>query len=223
VQINTTTTAVNDTGLNLDLPAGPYLKVSAQTAQLAVLGQTLSGSFAIEQKTVEGGRKLTRLAATNVFLSLGGTSPVVSVTNGQGSLLLTPDGTGGELQANVALKVPGATFNGHFGVSLNSTGARVNDSFAVGTDTVTLDVPAGPYLRVEGTGIQATILGLTLTGDFSFEQVTRVGGGQFVRVAAQHVGVNIGTGTTPVASISNGAVSLLVIQGGTADQSGVAG
>ena len=51
VQINTTGNAVSDTGLNLDLPAGPYFKVSAQSAQLGVLGQTLSGSFAVEQRT----------------------------------------------------------------------------------------------------------------------------------------------------------------------------
>ena len=74
-----------------------------------------------------------------------------------------------------------------------------------------------------GAGIQAAVQGVTLTGDFSFEQVSRVGGGQLLRIGAQHVNLNIGAGATPVASLTNGSASLLVMQGGTADQSGVAG
>ncbi|HEY6226495.1 MAG TPA: hypothetical protein VI282_05160, partial [Verrucomicrobiae bacterium] len=151
-QINTTGAAVNNSGLGLDLPAGPYIKVSGSSAQLTVLGQTLSGSFSVEQRTVDQ-RKITRIAATNVSLTLGGASPVVSVTQGHGDFVLSTDGIAGELGATVDLSgVPGVTFTGQFDVKINNTNVRVADSFDAGGQTVTLDLPAGPYLRVEGTG-----------------------------------------------------------------------
>jgi len=159
VQINTTGSAVDNSGLGLNLPAGPYIKVTAASAQLTILGQTLSGSFSVEQRTVEG-RKITRIAATNVSLILGGATPVVSVTQAHGNFLLSSDGIGGELAAMVDLSgVPGVTFTGQFGVKINNTNARVADSFDAAGETVTLDLPAGPYLRVEGTGIQAAVEG----------------------------------------------------------------
>ena len=42
----------------------------------------------------------------------------------------------------------------------------------IGGETVTLDLPAGPFLRLEGTGVELDILGQTLSGDFVFEKVT---------------------------------------------------
>ena len=70
----------------------------------------------MEQRTVEG-RKITRIAATNVSLILGGATPVVSVTQGHGNFLLSSEGIAGELAATVDLSgVPGVTFTGQFGV-----------------------------------------------------------------------------------------------------------
>ena len=43
-----------------------------------------------------------------------------------------------------------------------------------------LTLPAGPFVRVEGTGVKLTLGTQSISGDFSFEQMQRVGGGKVV-------------------------------------------
>ena len=42
----------------------------------------------------------------------------------------------------------------------------------MGGETLVLDLPAGPYLRVAATDVVLTIAGQTLTADVAFEQAT---------------------------------------------------
>ena len=53
---------------------------------------------------------------------------------------------------------------------MNTTAAPVSKTFHVGGDEVVLNVPAGPYLRVEGTAVTLNILGQQLGGDFAVER-----------------------------------------------------
>ena len=112
-------------------------------AQIAILGQTLSGNVAFE--STAGGD--VAVAATNVTLALTG----VSLSNASGALLLTPAGLAGQLRGTLAVTIPGVCFSGSFSVGVNTTAAPVSKTFDVGGDEVVLNVPAGPYLRVEGT------------------------------------------------------------------------
>src|SRR3569832_2761939 len=100
-------------------------------------------------------QKVVRIVVSFVSLDLGdGTNPLVRVSNGQGYLLLRGDGLAGTFTANVALNVPGVSLTGTLGVNINTTATAVHEGFLVGDVPVALDLPTGPYLKVEGTTLQ---------------------------------------------------------------------
>ena len=131
LDVNTTGSAVSDTTLGLALPAGPFVRVSLGTTATPVtvtlLGQSLSGAFALEKATTAGpdgvlgttdDASVLRLAATGVQLFLGddGGTPgagagAVSddiglrVTDGTAFLLFTPTGFAGRISATATLRL----------------------------------------------------------------------------------------------------------------------
>jgi hypothetical protein len=105
----------------------------------------------------------------------------------------------------------------------------VNETFTLGgTETSLVIAEAGPYLRVEGTGIQLQVLGQSLTGDFSFEKVasggadhnlaTTADNSTVIRIAASHVRLGRGSGTTDYGVVEDGHGSLLIASAGVAGQ-----
>ena len=225
VDINTTTTSqtVRSGIQDVVLPAGPYLRVAGDNVNLTIAGQTLHGAFTFEKATRADGTAVVRVAAADVGISLGG---VLDVTNGSGFFVVTPNGIAGSLSASVALRnIPGVSFSGSFAIAVNNTANEVHESIQVGTNTITLDLPAGPYLRVEGTNIQLTIAGQRLSGNVAFEQLT-LSGRAVVRVALSNVRLSIGDGTNELVTVSNGQGSLIVYgvtPTVTGDKEGIAG
>ena len=57
---------------------------------------------------------------------------------------------------------------------------EVSDSFMLDGNNVNLNLLAGPFLRVDTTGVMLEVAGQSLDGDFSFEQRTRSDGGRVV-------------------------------------------
>ena len=53
-----------------------------------------------------------------------------------------------------------------------SVSAAVSRTVPVGDTVATLDLPAGPYLRVTGIGVTVTGLGQSLTADVAVERTT---------------------------------------------------
>ena len=161
--------------IDLDLPAGPYVRVEVagrtlgQPATLEILGQTLTGNFAFEQVTNAAGQRVVRIGVSQVGLRIGdGTQLRGAGADGQGAFELTPAGMAGRIEATVSIPLIG--FSGTLGLAINNTTARVNERILVGGETLIVDLPAGPYLRVEGTNISLSIAGQSLSGDFSFER-----------------------------------------------------
>ena len=224
VSINNTNAAVNQSvtldgsTLTLNLPAGPYLQVEADGLSLTILGQSVSGNFAFTQTKATDGTNVVRIAATNVGLSLGSDpqNPLVSLTNGQGALLVTSAGIAGQIGANVATNIPNVTFSGAFSLSINTTNAAVDESFLVGGQTVLLTVPAGPFVRVDGTGVKLGVAGQTLTGDFAFEQTTDSANNKVVKVGVANLGLRLGDGTTDFVVVSGGNGALVISPAGFA-------
>ena len=127
-----------------------------------------------EKSTNNLGESIIRLGMTDVGLDMAG---IVVISNGEGFFLMAPDGIAGRLSADVALNVPGVTFQGTFGIAINTTPRAIQSSIMLGNDTLVLDLPMGKYLRVEGTDVTLGIGGVVLSGDFGFEQIT-TGDGQ---------------------------------------------
>ena len=86
--------------------------------------------------------------------------------------MITPGATpsvAAQLSGTIALNVPGVTLTGTLGVQVNSSGTAVSQTFTLGGQTVSLDLPqaAAGYVNVTGTGVTLSFLGQTVTGDFS--------------------------------------------------------
>ncbi|MDA8436815.1 MAG: FG-GAP-like repeat-containing protein, partial [Actinomycetales bacterium] len=199
------------------LPAGPYLRVSGDTVSLTVLGQTLAGSFVVEQVTGAGGAKVVRLGVSGGTLDLLGST--VRVTGVTGLVVLTPTGAAADFSASLSLSgIAGFALSGALRLQVNTTGTDVNQSLQVGAQTVSLALPAGPYLRVVGTGITLAIGDLTpqtLRADVAVERVT-VAGVSKVRVFATNVSAAIGDGTRTIVTLSDGEALVLLTAGGVA-------
>ncbi|PYN91696.1 MAG: hypothetical protein DMD91_33745, partial [Candidatus Rokuibacteriota bacterium] len=234
LRINNTNAAVHErltVGLDsfdLDLPAGPYVRVQGDGVVLTVLGQTLTGNFAFEQVTslgangVPGGGddvQVVRVGATGVALALSdGATDLLTVSNASGAIFVTPTSVFGEITGAVALNVPGISVSGTLEIQLNTGAAAVQETLRVGVVPVQVRLPAGPYLRVAGTGIGLTVVGQTLSGDFAFERTLDASGHPIVHLQASNVTAGLGGNGTPVLALTGGSGNLVVTSTGTAGQ-----
>ena len=201
------------------LPAGPYLRVESASASLTVLGQLLTGSFSLEQVTTALGLKAVKLAVSGISVSLAG--GLVSVHQGFGLFVITPQGIGGTISAAVGVSVPGISLGGTFALSINTTGLPVAQSLKVGNATISVNLPSGPYVRLEGIGVRLDVLGQRLSGDFAIEQIT-VGKGldglpgtfddlRAVKISIAHGSLSLGDGTKNFLSLTNGQGAFLLL------------
>ena len=209
------TVLVNGTAVTVDVPAGPFLRVSGSGATLTVQGIALAGNFVFERRqTTTGGEWVVTVAATNLSFRMGGTaSNLLTVTDGSGAFLVTSAGLAGTASATVGLNATGVSMAGSFEVRINDAGVPVQETVTVGGSPVTLDLPAGPYLRVSGSGVTLSFLGATLTGDFSFEQRTTQSASRVILVTASGVGFNFGTS---LLQASNGSGFFMITDAGVA-------
>src|SRR5262249_25382775 len=168
--------SVGGSDVTLTLAAGPYLRIEGTGVQLVVAGQALTADVAFERVTdlgsdgLPGGTdsaadsSIIRVGVANLQLGLG----PLSVSGGSGFFLVTPTAAAGTVQGTVALNAPQVSVSGNLKVRFNTSAAPVHTTFQVGATPLTLDLPIGPFLEVSGTGVDVSVLGQTLHGDFSF-------------------------------------------------------
>ncbi|MGV2340334.1 MAG UNVERIFIED_CONTAM: autotransporter-associated beta strand repeat-containing protein [Planctomycetaceae bacterium] len=113
---------------------------------IQVLNQTLSGNFTFTRRPAsDGNPALTIIAASEVTLQLNGSSTnLVSVSNGQGVLVLSQSGLAADLSVTVAESIDNVSFAGTFGLAINSTGSAISETVTVGGSSRTISLPAGP-------------------------------------------------------------------------------
>ena len=236
LRVNTTTAAHDG------IAAGSFRVQLGQTGSLAGIsfaGQTLQGIFGFEQYlgTVSPGApagtqppRIIRVFADEVLVQLGTVSggvltTGVEISHGTGVLVIAPTGLAGRLTGTVALRIPGdpLRIDGTLSVSVNTGAAAVRESVPVtGGSPLSIDLPGGPYLRIDGTAVSLLVGGQRLTGDFAFEKSVAAGGGTVVRVLARNVSAAFGDGTTPVVSVT-GATGFFVISPATTGTGAKAG
>src|SRR6185436_18235077 len=114
--------------------------------------------------------------------------------------------------------VPNVSVSGAVTLDVNTTSAAVSSSLVVGGTTVFLALPAGPYLRVSGTGVTLSVLGQSLRGDIAIEKATSLGADKVlgtaddstqVRIAAAHVSAAFGDGSRDLLTLTGGSAVLL--------------
>ena len=198
--------------LHVDTAAG-VLRASGTTVHLAVLGQTLDGSFAFEQ-TGTGATRVARIAISGGHLSLAGGIAVVD--DATGLFVVGNGGLAGQLSASLSLGTTAVGLSGRFALALNTTGGAVSQVVTVGGAEVALQLPAGPYLRISGTGVVATVADQVLSGDISLER-----SGSTIHLTAANVRLQLGDGARALVRLTDGAADLTLT--GTGASSSVTG
>ncbi|MDB2673704.1 hypothetical protein N9Y81_01985, partial [Akkermansiaceae bacterium] len=218
IAVNTTTVAVRETitlagqDLILDLPAGPYFRISAIGAELVIADQALTADVSFQQSTVNGQTEI-RVVITRASLQLGpANDPFLTLSNGRGVLLIksfTDASTGaassglvGTISGSVALNIPGVTFTGDLGLEINQTPVAVNEIFELGDETIAVSLPAGPFFKVSANNAELEIAGQTLSGNFAFTQTADV-----TSIEVRDAELNLGDGLL-VVTIESGKLDL---------------
>ena len=216
---------VGTSSVELDVPAGPFVRITGTGISLVVGGQTLTGDVSIERALslgadgVVGGTLLDadttviKVAATNVSLAIGdGTRTVLTLTGGEALLVSRGTGIAASLSGTVALRnVPGVTLSGTFLVEINTLTTVVDETFTVGGTTRVLELPAAtssttPLIRVRGQDVVVQLGdGLALGADIT---VTKVGTTLTVTVANGRI--VLGNAASPLATLTgvNGTLVL---------------
>ena len=104
-------------------------------------------------------------------------------------------------------------FTGQFSLAVNTTTAAFSDQFVVGGQSVTLSLPAGPYLRIEGSGLEFSFQGQLIRGDFVFEKAVSAGR----RSSGSSPGTSArrsGTASRASSPFANGTGALVLKAGG---------
>ena len=124
----------------------------------------LSGDFVFEQTVDGAGRSVVRVGAVDVSATL--VAGVLSLDDGEGILVLSSSGVAADLAVTPTFTLPaGVTLAGTFRLAVNTTNAAVTESLVVGDRVVSLDLPAGPYLRVAATDVELVAGGQALRGE----------------------------------------------------------
>ena len=238
IAINTTSAAqsiaVGATTINL--PAGPYLQISATQASVSVLGQVITADVTVTSTTDGTGARVVSLALANGSITLGGGA--VSLSAITGAVLVTRSGVAGSLSATIAIAAgDGISLGGTFSLQVNTTSAAVNDSFPVGAGSVSLLLPAGPYFQLQAQNATVSVGGQTLSGTITITQSTlpvladptltngqapdptNATGVPALQIAIANGSVQLGDGTTNLVSVTNIAGTLIVFDAATAMQS----
>ncbi len=178
-------------------PANNHVRISGTAVTLTVAGQTLAGNFVMDQTTTTSGLSVVKVGVTNLSLALGnGSSTFVSVTNGSGLLIVSAQGVAASLTVSPTFNLPGVTLiGGTVNLSINTGTLPVNETLTVAGSPVTVNVPGGPYVRVEVLGAVLRIGasgGPELSGDFAFDQSTKADGTKLTRIGLTNVAVTFG-------------------------------
>ena len=201
----------------------------ADGAHLNILGQQLDGNFTFEQVTTPAANgapatKIVKVGATNVGIFVGdqAAGAGVQVSGATALFVIRPAGIAGSVTGGtIHVLVPGdvATFTGTFSLAINTTNQAVSEQLVVGGQSVSLTLPSGPYLRVEGDNIELAFAGQRLTGSFAFESATE-GTTKVTRVLVTGVSAAFGDGTNNFVTMSGGSGFFLLRQEGLAGSLG---
>ena len=141
----------------LDLPFGPYIRVSVQSAELKIADQTLTGNATIESVTdAEDGSSKALMMFTDVGLDLG--DGLMTLSDGNGALIRNESGLAGKVSGSIGLQVEGLSLSGDLTVELNTIKndqgkiEAVSESVRSGNKIIDLNVGAQSF-AVTGEGV----------------------------------------------------------------------
>lgn len=173
------------------------------------------------------------MAVANASILLGTADAGLRLTEGSGLYLLTSYGVVAEISARVeVLPAESLRIEGQLTLQINTTGNAINETFRVGATTRSLELPAGPYFRLEGNDIILAVAGQRLSGNFVFESIVLNQGAlaedpsddtTAIRIAITYASLGFGDDDREFISLTNGEGYFLIISSPNPAESGVAG
>jgi hypothetical protein len=159
----------------LQLESGNYVRVTGTGVAVSVLGQTLSGNFAIKRDGSE-----LAVHFDNGELGFGdGTHQFVRVTDATGDLSLKATGISGSFSANIVVDVPGVKFDSQLSVELDTAASK---------------------LKISSSSTHLTIAGQEIGGSFSIQQYG-TGANRFTAIAIKDLTLKLGDPNDPIVEI----------------------
>ena len=210
--------------------------VAGNGVSLEAAGQRLTGSFTFRKNATTG---VVTIGLKNVSLALGnGTTTFVTVTITTGAIMVVPaqGAAAGGIAARVTVSlVLNPSLSSDFSLTgataelvLNTTTRQVTSSIDVDGSPVTLNAPAGPYVRVTvgvGAPVAVILKGQSLQARVVFEQRTTSAGTKVVRVAFTDVSLFLGDPTVRPGKpdgmglrLTNGSGAILLTAAGIAGE-----
>ncbi|MEN9556412.1 MAG: hypothetical protein RLZZ232_2698, partial [Planctomycetota bacterium] len=135
-----------------------------------VAGQTLSGVFALSRQLDAEGNPRIVVSATQLALSLNGQSGnLFSLSNGSGVLVLTKSGFAATVQTTLNDFLPGIALSAGAELTINTLDQAVSETVTINGQSMTLQLPAGPYVRIATTDTVLTTDVIDVHGSFTLE------------------------------------------------------
>ncbi|MFN5586718.1 MAG: beta strand repeat-containing protein, partial [Planctomyces sp.] len=150
-------TTTHDEGLALASFFANRISSVTLAGSLNVLDQQITAVLQLSRRAATPtAPALTIISATEVSLQLSGSSGnLISVSASEGIIILSANGVAADISVNVSESLEPLTFGGIFGLAINSTGNAVSETVQVGGSTISINLPAGPYVRL--TASNATL------------------------------------------------------------------
>ncbi|MBI4323853.1 MAG: calcium-binding protein [Chloroflexi bacterium] len=230
IAINNTTAPIDETIFTgpgnppvvLDMPAGPYLRVTISgTVSIGPEGDSfdMSGTFQFEQLTRPGPaagttQKILRIGASGVSVSIG----EQNLSDGQGALIIYSDGVAATVSGTVDVGFGGFSAGGAIVFDLSTTPRAVDESMDVDGQAILIKSAAGTRsFRALNAAIQFGDY-VRISGDFAAltESVSVIpaGGPQTTESASiyavRNASIFLGDGVNPDRTLTADAIGLRV-------------
>ena len=202
LQVNTTGLAV-DTLASVGLGAATlvslsggaaYVRFAATGAQLQVLGQRLSGDFAVTSSS-----GTVSLTVANARLDLAG--GIASITGASGTFTFGAAGISGNFTGTPSLALPGVQFVVPVGSSVQ---AQIDTTGAT------------RFVRINGTNVELQVAGQSLKGNFTLEAGAGASGGPVVKIAVVNTSPTTSLLQVGPLTIADGSGQIVVSSAGVA-------
>ncbi|MHC4463742.1 MAG: LEPR-XLL domain-containing protein, partial [Planctomycetota bacterium] len=170
---------------------------------LAAADQEVDGTFVLKQETTTDGVDVVTVVAEDVEMTFtDGTTDIVSIS-GSGHLIVSEEGMAGELEVEVDAAIPDvgldAGLTGTYTLLINTGTEAVNDAVQIGGRVIVFDIPAGPFVRIEGRDVKLSLTassqGFVIEGDFLIEESQTDDGDPIVKIEAENLSANVSVGT----------------------------
>lgn len=236
VQYNSTTTdysaltpaeqliSISGVSESLTMGAGsadiPFVGVAVTISSASITGiGDVSGKYSFQRGLTNNGSSVVKVFVEDASVALGNdTTTLIAVTGATGGLLITDQGIAAQLDANINFTLgAGLTVDaGTFRLAFNNTSDAIDETFSIGSESYSINVQAGPFIKVEANDASLTLLGVTLTGNVYFEQTENSAAEKTIIIGLSNIAFTYEESAASAFNVTNARGVLVILADGYA-------